>query len=57
MQKIIYSLLLILFLLIILFTVYLSTVGIETSRFNNIIISEIKKKEPNVQFSLDKIRF
>jgi hypothetical protein len=56
MQKIIYSLLLILFLLIILFTVYLSTVGIETSRFNNIIISEIKKKEPNVQLSLDKIK-
>ena len=52
MQKIIYSLLLILILLIILFTVYLSTVGIETSRFNNIIISEIKKKEPNVQLSL-----
>jgi len=56
MQKIIYSLLLILILLIILFTAYLSTVGIETSRFNNIIISEIKKKEPNVQFSLDKIK-
>ena len=56
MQKIIYSLLLILILLIILFTVYLSTVGIETSRFNNIIISEIKKKEPNVQLSLDKIK-
>jgi len=56
MQKIIYSLLLILILLIILFTAYLSTVGIETSRFNNIIISEIKKKEPNVQLSLDKIK-
>ena len=56
MQKIIYSSLLILILLIILFTAYLSTVGIETSRFNNIIISEIKKKEPNVQLSLDKIK-
>ena len=56
MQKIIYSLLLILISLIVLFTVYLSTVGIETSRFNNIIISEIKKKEPNVQLSLDKIK-
>jgi len=56
MQKIIYSSLLILILLIILFTAYLSTVGIETSRFNNIVINEIKKKEPNVQISLDKIK-
>jgi hypothetical protein len=56
MQKIIYSLLSILISLIILFIVYLSTVGLETTRFNNIIINEIKKKEPNIQLSLGKIK-
>ncbi|MDC0450117.1 hypothetical protein OAL70_04505, partial [Pelagibacteraceae bacterium] len=56
MQKIIYSVLSILISLIILFTVYLSTVGLETTRFNNIIINEIKKKESDVQLSLGKIK-
>ena len=56
MQKIIYSFSLILISLIILFTAYLSTVGLETSKFNNLIINEIKKREPNVQLSLNKIK-
>ena len=56
MQKIIYSLLSILISLIILFIVYLSAVGLETTRFNNVIINEIKKKEPNIQLSLGKIK-
>jgi len=56
MKKIIYSFLLITLSLIVLAIIYLSTVGIETSKFNNIIINEIKKKDANVQLSLDKIK-
>jgi hypothetical protein len=56
MKKIIYSFFLITLSLIFLFFIYLSTVGLETSKFNNIIINEIKKKNPNVILSLDTIK-
>ena len=56
MQKIIYSFFLILIALFVFFIIYLSTVGVETTRFNNIIINEIKKKDPSIQLSLDKIK-
>ena len=56
MKKIIYSLILIILLLPVLIIIYLSAVGIETSRFNNIIIKEIKKKDLNTQLSLNKIK-
>jgi hypothetical protein len=56
MKKIIYSFFLILLSSVILLLTYLSTVGLETSKFNNIIISEIKKKDSNVKISLDKIK-
>jgi hypothetical protein len=46
MKKIIYFFFLITLLLISLLFIYLSTVGLETSKFNNVIISEIKKKKP-----------
>ena len=29
-------------------TIYLSTIGIETSKFNNLIVNEVKKKEPKI---------
>ncbi|MDC6481981.1 hypothetical protein PQY72_00675 [Pelagibacteraceae bacterium] len=56
MQKIIYSFFLILLSIIFFSIIYLSTIGVETSKFNNIIISEIKKKDPSIQLSLDKIK-
>ena len=56
MKKIIYSFFLITLSLIVFFVIYLSAIGVETSKFNNIIIKEIKKKDPNIQISLDKIR-
>ena len=56
MQRIIYSFFLILMSLIIFFIIYLSTIGIETSKFNNTIINEKKKKNPNTQLSLNKIK-
>jgi len=56
MKKIIYSFFLITLSLIFLFFIYLSTVGLETSKFNNIIINEIKKKNQNILLSLDTIK-
>ena len=46
------------FILISLFTtiiIYLSTTGLETSKFNNLIIKEIHKKEPKIELELRKI--
>ena len=56
MKKIIYSFFLIVMSLIIFIVFYLSTVGFKTVKFNNIIIKEIKKKEPNIKISLDEIK-
>jgi len=56
MKKIIYSFFLIVLSLIIFIVFYLSTVGFKTVKFNNIIINEIKKKEPNIKISLDEIK-
>ena len=56
MKKIIYLFFFTIISLIIFIAIYLSTVGLETSKFNNIIISKIKKKEPNIKVSLNKIK-
>ena len=56
MKKFIYSFFLIALLLFISFIIYISILGVETSKFNNIITQEIKKKDPNIQLSLDKIK-
>ena len=56
MKKIIYSIFLTLISLTVFFTIFLSTFGIETSKFNNLIINGIKKKDPSIQISLDKIK-
>jgi len=56
MKKIIYTLLLTTLSLLIFFIFYLSTFGIETSKFNNIIIKEIKKKDPNIKLRINKIK-
>ena len=56
MKKIIYSFFLIIFSLIIFIIVYLSTIGLETSKFNNYVVKEIKKQNPNIQLSLKKIK-
>ena len=56
MHRILYSIFLILVSFFIFIIVYLSSVGVETSKFNNVIINEIKKKDPNVEISLDNIK-
>ena len=56
MKKLLYSFFLLILSLIIFIIIYLSTIGIETSKFNTLIVNEIKKKEPNIQLSLNKIK-
>ena len=56
MKKIIYLFFLFLLSLIVFLIIYLSTIGIETTKFNNLVINEIKKKDPNIKISLDKIK-
>ena len=56
MKKIIYSFFLIILVLITFAIVYLSTIGVETSKFNNLIINEIKKKNTDFEISLSKIQ-
>lgn len=43
-------------LLIILGAIYLSVYGIETTKFNNLIIKEITKKDSNIVLKLEKIK-
>ncbi len=56
MKKLIFSFLLIIFSTIILITIFLSTNGYETNRFNNYIGDEIKKKNPNTLVKISKIK-
>jgi hypothetical protein len=56
MKKFIYLFFLTILSLIIFIIIYLSTVGIETSRFNNLIIEGIKKKNSNIYLSINKIK-
>jgi hypothetical protein len=56
MKKIIYLFFLAFLSSTIFVIIFLSVNGIETSRFNNIIIDEIKKKNPNIQLSLNKVK-
>ena len=51
-----YSIFLIFVFICVSIIIYLSTFGIEISKFNNQIIREIEKKAPNVQLELEKIK-
>ena len=56
MKKIIYSFFLVTLSLFASLIIYLSIIGIETSKFNKIIVNEVKKKEPDIKLSLDKLK-
>ena len=56
MKRFLYSVFLTIIFLFILVVIYLSTIGFETSKFNNLIIKEIQKKEPNIELQLKKIQ-
>tara|TARA_B100001057_G_scaffold238754_1_gene239017 strand:+ start:3471 stop:5657 length:2187 start_codon:yes stop_codon:yes gene_type:complete len=55
MKKIIYKFLITLFLILILLILYLSTIGIKTNRFNDLIISEIKEIEPSFDLRINDV--
>ena len=55
MKKIIYRSAIIIFLILVSSIVYLSVIGLETNKFNNQIINEFKKSNPNIEIKLKKI--
>ena len=56
MKKFIYLIFLIIILLVTSAIAYLSIIGIETSKFNNLIIKEIEKKDSKIILELEKIK-
>ena len=57
MKKIIINLFLLLILILIVLVVILSTIGIETNKFNNLIISKVNNTKKNINLSLNSIKF
>ena len=57
MIRILIRTLLTFFVIIILVVFYLSSIGIKTKKFNNIINSQITKKNPNISLKLKNISF
>jgi len=56
MKNFFYSIFSLLLFLFILAVIYLSTIGHETSKFNNLIVNEIKKRASKTEIELDKIK-
>ena len=57
MKKILASILILIFLLLITFLIILSTVGIETKRFNSLISNKINEVNNNIDLNLNEIKF
>ncbi len=55
MKKIVYRLLILLISFLIILTVFLSTIGIKTDKFNSEISNQIKKIEPNLELKMSKV--
>ena len=55
MKKIIYRSLILLITFLIIITIFLSTIGIKTDKFNLEISNQIKKIEPNLELKLSKV--
>ena len=57
MKKFISSLILIIFFILVLVTIVLSTIGIETNKFNNLFSKKISQKNNNIDLKLNTIKF
>ncbi|MDB9744671.1 hypothetical protein OAA82_01780 [Pelagibacteraceae bacterium] len=57
MKKILYPLISLLFFVLILFTIILSTIGFETDKFNNLIIKKINQTQNNINLKISTIKF
>ena len=56
MKKLFFIVFLIFIFLLISGIFYLSVIGVETTKFNNLIVKEIKKKNSNIDLQLEKIK-
>ena len=56
MKNFLYSVIFFVIFLLIGAIIYLSTIGFETSKFNKIIIKEIKEKDSKLELKLQKIK-
>jgi len=56
MKKFFYSFIFLFIFSLIFFIIYLSTAGLETSKFNNLIIKKVENKNLGIKLDLDKIR-
>ena len=56
MKKLFFIVFLIFIFLLISGIFYLSVIGVETKKFNNLIVKEIKKKNSNIDLQLEKIK-
>ena len=57
MKKIFFSILIFIFLSVISFVIILSTFGIETNKFNNLISQKINDSDNNINIELSTIKF
>jgi len=55
MKKAVFLIFSVFFILLIIVLFYLSYFGYETKKFNNIIISQIKKNDQNLDLNFEKI--
>ena len=56
MKKIIFNFILVIFFILISFILILSTIGIKTDKFNNLISEKISQKK-NIELKLNEIKF
>ena len=56
MKKFLYSTFFLIIIFIIVVGGYLSTIGYETTKFNQLIRDEIKEKDPNIEVLIKKIK-
>ena len=56
MKKIIYTLILLLFFILVSFTIIISTTGVETDKFNDLIIKKINQTNNNINLKLSTIK-
>ena len=55
MKKKIYRIIISLVLIVSFLIVYLSTIGIKTERFNNLIVSKIREVDPNLSLKINQV--
>ncbi len=56
MKNFLYSIFLIILFIFVTAVIYLSTIGLETARFNNFVSKEVEKKDPKIELRLEKIK-